>query len=93
MVDGLFQEAVEKNNSIRACRRRDYPESTIRFVPTKSTTIDISSTRVRESIQLNIPHEQLLIELQELVLFPEVLLELLTRKRWEERVPSAPITG
>ena len=98
-MDELSQEAVQENNSIQVCRRRrrDYSESesesTIRFVPAAYLTPNLSSTRVRETIQSNIPHEQLLKELQELVMFPEILLELLASKPWEERMPPAPMTG
>lgn len=89
MVDALFEDAIEENNSVAVCHRRGFPESTIRFVPAKSKMADLSSTRVREIIQSNVSHEQLFKNLKNLVLSPEILLELLAKKAWEERVPSA----
>ena len=104
-MDELFQEAVKENNSIRVCRRRrprwrnhseseseseSESDSTIRFVPaTYSTPLNLSSTGVREIIQRNLPHEQLLRELQALVRFPGILLDMLASKRWEERMPES----
>lgn len=40
--------------------------------------IDISSTQVREVVKLHLPEEQLLEELQQLVLYSEILLDLLS---------------
>jgi hypothetical protein len=92
MVDVLFEGAVEEGEAIRICRRRDDPAFTIRFVPIKSRMIEMSSTRVREAIQSNISQERLLRELQNLVMYPEILLEFIPRKRraqdsWSQGVP------
>ena len=80
MMDQLFNDAVEEGEAIKICRRRDGTEGTIRFVPMKSSMMDISSTRVRKVIELALPQEQLLKELQQLVLYPEILLELISQK-------------
>ena len=79
-MDQLFNDAVEEGEAIKICRRRDGTEGTIRFVPMKSSMMDISSTRVRKVIELALPQEQLLKELQQLVLYPEILLELISQK-------------
>lgn len=80
MVDLLFNEAVEEGEAIRICRRKDDPDSRIRFVPMKSRMMDMSSTRVREVIRSNLPQKELLKELQQLVLYPEILRELISLK-------------
>jgi hypothetical protein len=42
--------------------------------------MDLSSTQVRKVIKLALPQEQLLKELQQLVFYPEILLELVSGK-------------
>lgn len=80
MVDQLFNKAVKEGEAIRICCRRDDAECTIRFVPMTSSMMDMSSTRVREVIKLDLLQEQLLRELQQVVLYPEILLELISQK-------------
>ena len=58
----------------------DTPECSIRFLPIKSKMMDMSSTRAREVIQLALPQEQLLRRLQQLILSPDILLELIARE-------------
>lgn len=93
MVGDLSKETFDESNSIAVCRHRDFPEWTIRFVPANGATMkNVSSTRVRGIIQSNVRQEQLLKDLEELVLSPETLIEMLAEKPWEERVPSPPTT-
>ncbi|KAN0089981.1 hypothetical protein V8E51_018560 [Hyaloscypha variabilis] len=80
MVEHFFNDAVEEGKAIKICRRKDGAEGTVRFIPTKSRMTDMSSTRIREIIKLAPPQEQLLKELQQLVLYPKILLELISRK-------------
>jgi hypothetical protein len=80
IVDHLFNDAIKEGEAIKICRQRDGAEGTIRFIPTKSRMMDISSIRIREVIKLALPQEQLLKELQQLVLYPEILLELILQK-------------
>jgi hypothetical protein len=79
-VDQLFNDDIEEGKAIKICRRRDGSEGTIRFVPTRLSTMDLSSTQVRKVIKLALPQEQLLKELQQLVFYPEILLELVSGK-------------
>jgi hypothetical protein len=92
-VRQLFDHAVEEGEPIKTCRRRDDPEGTIRFVTTKSSTTEISSTRVREVIEHALSQEQLVKGLQQLVLYPEILVMLISWKFPHRRWPKSDRSG
>jgi hypothetical protein len=92
-VHQLFDHAVEEGEAVKICRRRDDPEGTIRFVPMKSSKTEISSTRVREVIKRALSQEQLIKELQQLVLYPEILLGLVSGKCPHRRLRNSGRSG
>jgi hypothetical protein len=86
MANETFDEAVKESEAIRVCRRSDRPERTIRFIPMKSAMENMSSTRIRNMIQRHTRSKHLAKELQELVLYPELLVEMLKKRIGHENV-------
>jgi hypothetical protein len=86
MANETSDSAVEESKAVRVCRRSDRPACTIRFIPMKSTMEDMSSTRIRGVIQRHTRSKYLAKELQELVLYPELLVEMLKERIGHDNV-------
>ena len=77
MAEGLFNHDVKISKAVRICRRRDDPESVIRFVPIKETMPNISSKRVL-NVMRRCSEDRLQAELEKLVLGPKILIDCMT---------------
>lgn len=73
-------ESGTEDEPVRVCRKIEDAHCTVRFLPTKSTMENMSSTQVQEIIKSNPSPEQLHLILKDLVLYPDILLAFVLQK-------------
>ncbi|KAI9656996.1 MAG: hypothetical protein M1829_000353 [Trizodia sp. TS-e1964] len=88
-----FDEARKDAQRIRTCRATTNSSFFVRFVQAQSAPAKISSMLVRKELQSDLSPRERLARLENLVVYPHILLEMVSwRQRYSEHVRSQSVS-